>query len=46
MRSFWAIRANPHYPISIHPALNSFADDCAGMLARLIAYVGFWPCSP
>jgi hypothetical protein len=32
--------ANPHYPTSIHPALNSFADDCAGTLARLVAYVG------
>ena len=24
----------------IHPALTSFADECCGMLARLIAYVG------
>ena len=40
MRSFWAIPANPHYPTSIHPALNSFADACAGTLARLVAYVG------
>jgi hypothetical protein len=40
MRSFWAIPANPHCPTSIHPALNSFADECAGTLARLVAYVG------
>ena len=24
----------------IHPALNSFADECCGTLARLIAYLG------
>ncbi len=40
MRSFWATLANPHYPTRIHPALSSFADECAGMLARLVAYVG------
>jgi hypothetical protein len=40
MRSFWTIPANPHYPTSIHPALTSFADECAGTLARLAAYVG------
>jgi len=40
MRSFWTTPANPHYPTSIHPALNSFADECAGTLARLAAYVG------
>ncbi len=40
MRSIWAIRANPYYPAEIHPALNSFADECCGMLARLVAYVG------
>jgi hypothetical protein len=40
MRSFWATLANPHYPTSIHPALSSFTDECAGMLARLVAYVG------
>jgi hypothetical protein len=40
MRSFWATLANPHYPTRIHPALRSFADECAGMLARLVAYVG------
>jgi hypothetical protein len=40
MRSFSATPANPHYPTRIHPALNSFADACAGTLARLVAYVG------
>lgn len=28
------------YPTEIHPALRSFADECTGVLARLIAYVG------
>jgi hypothetical protein len=28
------------YPAKIHPALRSFADECSGVLARLIAYVG------
>jgi hypothetical protein len=28
------------YPTRIHPALTSFADECCGTLARLIAYVG------
>jgi hypothetical protein len=40
MRSYWATRAYPSYPTRIHPALTSFADECCGMLARLIAYVG------
>src|SRR5712664_2129867 len=40
MRSFWAIRAIPHDPTRIHPALTSFADECCGTLARLVAYVG------
>jgi hypothetical protein len=40
MRSFWATRANPYDPTRIHPALNSFADECCGMLAHLVAYVG------
>ena len=40
MRSFLAFAANPYYPNRIHPALTSFADECCGMLARLIAYVG------
>jgi hypothetical protein len=40
MRPFWATPANPHYPARIHPALNGFADECAGTLARLVAYVG------
>jgi hypothetical protein len=29
-----------NHPTRIHPALNSFADECCGTLARLIAYVG------
>jgi hypothetical protein len=40
MQSFWATGAAPYYPTRIHPALNSFADECCGMLARLAAYVG------
>jgi hypothetical protein len=28
------------HPTKIHPALRSFADECTGVLARLIAYVG------
>jgi hypothetical protein len=40
MRSYSAIRANPSYTNQIHPALTSFADECCGMLARLVAYVG------
>jgi hypothetical protein len=40
MRSFLGNRADLDYPTKIHPALNSFADECHGMLARLMAYVG------
>jgi len=43
MRSFWAASADPSYPAypaRIHPALTSFADECCGTLARLLAYVG------
>ena len=40
MRSFSATRAKLYYPTKIHPALTSFADECCGMLARLLAYVG------
>jgi hypothetical protein len=40
MRSFRATPANSYYPTRIHPALTSFADECCGMLARLVAYVG------
>jgi hypothetical protein len=40
MRSFSALGANSYYPNRIHPALTSFADECCGTLARLIAYVG------
>jgi hypothetical protein len=28
------------HPANIHPALRSFADECSGVMARLIAYVG------
>ncbi|QWG18630.1 hypothetical protein KMZ68_01640 [Bradyrhizobium sediminis] len=40
MQSFVASRTGSHYPSRIHPALTSFADECCGMLARLVAYVG------
>src|SRR5260370_36252042 len=40
MRSFWATSAIPPDPTRIHPALTSFADECCGTLARLLAYVG------
>lgn len=40
MRSYWANRAHPSYQSRIHPALTSFADECCGTLAGLIAYVG------
>lgn len=40
MRSFWTNRAHPSYQTRIHPALTSFADECCGTLARLLAYVG------
>jgi hypothetical protein len=39
MRLILAPRVNL-YPAKIHPALHSFADECSGVLARLIAYVG------
>jgi hypothetical protein len=32
--------AIPHDPTRVHPALTSFADECCGTLARLLAYVG------
>jgi hypothetical protein len=41
MRSFRATPANSYHPTRIHPALSSFADECCGTLARLVAYVGF-----
>jgi hypothetical protein len=43
MLSFWATRAHPYYPTyptKVHPALNNFADECCGVLAHLVAYVG------
>jgi hypothetical protein len=39
MRPIPASGAN-HTATKIHPALRSFADECCGVLARLIAYVG------
>jgi len=40
MRSIWTTRATPPYPTHIHPALNSFADECRGMLVHLAVYLG------
>jgi hypothetical protein len=40
MRSIWASRSTPPYPTRIHPALNSFADECRGMVVHLAAYLG------
>jgi hypothetical protein len=43
MQWFSGTRADPHYPndpARIYPVPTSFADECCGMLARLIAYVG------
>src|ERR1700754_2389577 len=39
MRAILAYGAN-HTAPRIYPALRSFADECCGVLARLIAYVG------
>jgi hypothetical protein len=39
MRPILAYGAN-HTATKIHPALHGFADECSGLLARLIAYVG------
>ncbi len=39
MRSILASGAN-HYATQVHPALRSLADECCGVLARLIAYLG------
>src|SRR5882757_5724726 len=39
MRSILASGAH-HYSTKIHPALRRFADECCGVLARLMAYVG------
>jgi hypothetical protein len=40
MRSFWGPAALPCDPAKIHPAPTSFADECRGTFARLVAYVG------
>src|SRR4051795_9645011 len=39
MQPILAYGAN-HYASKIRPALRSFADECCGVLARLIAYLG------
>jgi hypothetical protein len=40
MQSFLDRGAALYHPTRIHPVLNSLADECCGMLARLAAYVG------
>jgi hypothetical protein len=40
MQSFLGRCAALYNPTQIHPVLNSLADECCGMLARLVAYVG------
>jgi hypothetical protein len=35
----WAYRSTLR-PVEIHPALRSFADECTGVLFRLLAYIG------
>lgn len=39
MRPIWAYRSTLR-PVEIHPALRSFADECTGVLSRLLAYIG------
>ena len=40
MQSFLGRCATLYNPTQIHPVLNSLADECCGMLARLVVYVG------
>jgi hypothetical protein len=40
MQPFLGRCANSDDPIRIHPVLNSLADECCGMLAHIVAYVG------
>ena len=40
MQSFFGRCANLYNPTQIHPVLTGLADECCGMLARLVAYVG------
>jgi hypothetical protein len=40
MQSFLDRCATRYNPTQIHPVLNSLADECCGMLARLVVYVG------
>src|SRR5260370_16865714 len=40
MQSFLGRCATLYNPTQIHPVLKSLADECCGMLARLVAYLG------
>jgi hypothetical protein len=40
MQSLLGRCATLYNPTRIHPVLNSLADECCGMLARLVVYVG------
>jgi hypothetical protein len=40
MQSLLSRCATLYNPTRIHPVLNSLADECCGMLARLVVYVG------
>jgi hypothetical protein len=40
MQSFPGRCANSYDPARIHPVLNGLADECCGMLAHLVLYVG------
>jgi hypothetical protein len=40
MQSFLGRGATLYNPTQIHPVLTGLADECCGMLARLVAYVG------
>jgi hypothetical protein len=40
MQSFLGRGADLYNPTQIYPVLNGLADECCGMLARLVAYVG------
>ena len=40
MQSFLGRCATLYNPTQIHPVLNGLADECCGMLARLVVYVG------
>ena len=40
MQSFLGRCANSYDPTRIHPVLSGLADECCGMLAHLVLYVG------